>query len=81
MEAQRQAELLQQQEAARMAAESEARAAQAKTADQQAKTDALLQAVLLHLQESKLETTRTPRLEAPSTAAPPVTTVPSTAST
>jgi hypothetical protein len=52
-----------------MAAETEARAAQAKVADQQAKTEALLQAVLLHLQESKLETTRTPRLEAPSTTA------------
>ena len=66
-EAKRSAELLQQQEAARIAAEAEARAAQAKTADQQAKTDALLHAVLLHLQESKLATTRTPRLEAPST--------------
>ena len=68
-EAQRQEELLQKQETARMAAETEARAAQAKVADQQAKTEALLQAVLLHLQESKLETTRTPRLEAPSTTA------------
>ena len=48
-EAKRGAELLQQQEAARKAAEEEARAAQAKIADQQAKTDALLQAVLLHL--------------------------------
>ena len=47
--AKRHAELLQQQEAARMAAEAEARAAQAKTADQQAKTEAFLQAVLLHL--------------------------------
>ena len=65
-EAKRGAELLQQQEAASKAAEEEARAAQAKAADQQAKTDALLQAVLLHLQESKLATTRTPRLEAPS---------------
>ena len=65
-EAKRGADLLQQQEAARKAAEEEARAAQAKAADQQAKTDALLQAVLLHLQESKLATTRTPQLEAPS---------------
>ena len=32
---------------------------------------ALLQAVLLHLQESKLATTRTPRLEAPSTTTAP----------
>ena len=81
-EAKRHAELLQQQEAARVAAKSEARAAQAKTTDQQAKMDGLLQAALLHLQESKLETTRTPRLEAPSTtAAPTANTVPSSVPT
>ena len=75
-EAKRHAELLSQQAAAREAAAAEAKAAQAKSADQQAKTEALLQAVLLHLQESQIAPTRTPRLE-PSNAEAPATSAPS----
>jgi hypothetical protein len=61
-EDQRHADLLREQAANRASITEQARQAQAKMEDQQSKTDALLQAVLRHLQDSKIAEERTPRI-------------------
>ena len=59
-EEQRHADPLREQAANRASITEQARQAQAKTEDQQSKPEALLQAVLRHLQDSKIAGERTP---------------------